>query len=119
MIELVLLLVLLILSGVFSGSETALVNLSIARVEGLVKEHRHGARALHQLKRDPSRMLTTILIGAQMPKARAVPWQKMPEDGGFGPFSAPIRAWIRARGDAGGRDTGRLTVRHYAVRYAR
>lgn len=56
-------LVLLILSGVFSGSETALVDLSIGRVEGLVKERRRGARALHQLKRDPSRMLTTILIG--------------------------------------------------------
>ena len=63
MTELVVLLVLLILSGVFSGSETALVNLSIGRVEGLVKERRRGARALHQLKRDPSRMLTTILIG--------------------------------------------------------
>ena len=63
MTELIILLVLLILSGVFSGSETALVGLSIGRVEGLVKERRRGARALHQLKRDPSRMLTTILIG--------------------------------------------------------
>ncbi|MDJ0945955.1 MAG: hemolysin family protein [Kiloniellales bacterium] len=63
MTELFVLLVLLILSGVFSGSETALVDLSIGRVEGLVKERRRGARALHQLKRDPSRMLTTILIG--------------------------------------------------------
>ncbi len=63
MTELVVLLVLLILSGVFSGSETALVDLSIGRVEGLVKESRRGARALHHLKRDPSRMLTTILIG--------------------------------------------------------
>jgi putative hemolysin len=54
---------LLILSGVFSGSETALVTLSIARVEGLVEEGRHGARALYQLKTDPSRMLTAILIG--------------------------------------------------------
>ncbi|MDJ0951136.1 MAG: hemolysin family protein [Alphaproteobacteria bacterium] len=63
MTELFILLVLLILSGVFSGSETALVDLSIGRVEALVKEGRGGARALHQLKRDPSRMLTTILIG--------------------------------------------------------
>ncbi|MDH3638755.1 MAG: hemolysin family protein [Gammaproteobacteria bacterium] len=63
MFEIVFLLVLLILSGAFSGSETALVALSIGRVEGLVKEGRHGASALYQLKRDPSRMLTTILIG--------------------------------------------------------
>jgi len=63
MTEAVVLLVLLILSGVFSGSETALVDLSIGRVEGLVKEGRRGALALYQLKTDPSRMLTTILIG--------------------------------------------------------
>ena len=63
MIELFYLLLLLILSGVFSGSETALVSLSISRVEGLVKEGRHGALALYRLKKDPSRMLTTILVG--------------------------------------------------------
>ena len=62
-VELFYLLVLLLLSGVFSGSETALVALSIGRVEGLVREGRHGATALYQLKKDPSRMLTTILIG--------------------------------------------------------
>ena len=63
MAELFYLLVLLVLSGVFSGSETALVALSIGRVEGLVREGRHGAAALYTLKTDPSRMLTTILIG--------------------------------------------------------
>ena len=61
--EAVTLIVLLILSGVFSGSETALVAISMARVDALVKEDRPGARALARLKRDPSRMLTTILIG--------------------------------------------------------
>jgi len=63
MMEMVTLLVLLVFSGVFSGSETALVSLSMARVEALVKESRAGAKALYQLKKDPSRMLTTILIG--------------------------------------------------------
>ena len=61
--ELAALLGLLVLSGVFSGSETALVALSMARVEALVDEGRAGATALYQLKKDPSRMLTTILIG--------------------------------------------------------
>ena len=56
-------LVLLVFSGIFSGSETALVALSMARVDALVKEGRAGANALYQLKKDPSRMLTTILIG--------------------------------------------------------
>ena len=63
MTEFVILLVLLILSGVFSGSETAIVDLSIGRVEGLVKEGRHGANALYQLKSNPSRMLSTIRCG--------------------------------------------------------
>jgi CBS domain containing-hemolysin-like protein len=47
----------------FSGSETALVALSMARVEGLVSEGRRGAMALYHLKKDPSAMLTAILIG--------------------------------------------------------
>ncbi|NNJ96854.1 MAG: HlyC/CorC family transporter [Gammaproteobacteria bacterium] len=61
--ELTILLVLLVLSGVFSGSETALIGLSKGRVEALVNEGRLGSGALYQLKKDPSQMLTTILIG--------------------------------------------------------
>lgn len=61
--EFIALVILLILSGLFSGSETALVALSMGRVESLVKQGRAGAKALYQLKRDPSRMLITILIG--------------------------------------------------------
>ena len=61
--ELAALIGLLALSASFSGSETALVALSMARVEALVQEGRAGAAALYKLKADPSRMLTTILIG--------------------------------------------------------
>lgn len=63
MAEFTILLLLLVLSGVFSGSETALIALSKGRVEALVKEGRLGAGALNKLKADPSKMLTTILIG--------------------------------------------------------
>lgn len=63
MAEAILLLILLVLSGLFSGAETALVDLSIGRTEALLGEGRRGARALYELKRDPARMLTTILIG--------------------------------------------------------
>ncbi|MEW8259524.1 MAG: hemolysin family protein, partial [Candidatus Thiodiazotropha taylori] len=41
----------------------ALVSLSMARAEALYKEGRSGAHALYILKKDPSRMLITILIG--------------------------------------------------------
>ncbi|UCB56036.1 MAG: HlyC/CorC family transporter [Thiotrichales bacterium] len=61
--EFAILLGLLILSGVFSGSETALIGLSMGRVQALVKEGRVGSAALYRLKQDPSQMLTTILIG--------------------------------------------------------
>ena len=61
--EFIALLLLLVFSALFSGSETALVALSQARVEGLVRERRHGAQALLRLKKDSSRMLITILIG--------------------------------------------------------
>ena len=63
MMEIAVLLVLLVLSGFFSGSETALVALSMARAEALAKEGRACAKALYKLKKDPSGMLTTILVG--------------------------------------------------------
>ncbi len=61
--EFVILLLLLVLSGVFSGSETALVSISLARAEALFREGRPGANALYYLKTNPARMLITILIG--------------------------------------------------------
>jgi CBS domain containing-hemolysin-like protein len=63
MYEVTLLVVLLVFSGLFSGSETALIALSMARVEALANEGRRGAAALYELKKDPSAMLTAILIG--------------------------------------------------------
>lgn len=61
--EILILTALLLLSGLFSGSETALVALSKARAEGLAEEGRRGAHALLRLKQDQTRMLITILIG--------------------------------------------------------
>lgn len=61
--EFLILFVLLILSGFFSGSETALTSLSRARAESLAKEGRAGAKALNQLKSNTTRMLVIILIG--------------------------------------------------------
>jgi len=63
MSDILYLIILLFFFGVFSDSETALVALSLGRVEDLVKEGRSGAQALLRLKKDPTRMLITILIG--------------------------------------------------------
>ncbi|WP_419950833.1 hemolysin family protein [Candidatus Palauibacter sp.] len=59
----VLLVFLLICSGFFSGAEIALFSLGEPRVRALVRERRAGARALEKLKRNPERLLITILIG--------------------------------------------------------
>ncbi len=57
------LLVLIGLSAMYSGAETAITKLSNARVEVLVKNDEPGARALRKLKQNPRRTIITILFG--------------------------------------------------------
>ena len=61
--EILLLVILLIFSGFFSGSEVALVSLSRSKAEQLYKKKNFGAVYVKKLKDDPQRMLATILIG--------------------------------------------------------
>ncbi|MBL7101090.1 MAG: HlyC/CorC family transporter [Nanoarchaeota archaeon] len=61
--EIILLSICLILSGFFSGAETALVSVSVAKVKTLVREKKLGSESLMRLKEDPKTLLTTILIG--------------------------------------------------------
>ena len=61
--NLIILFILLILSGFFSGSETALIALSMAKAEALRKQGRRGAEILFRVKQNTSQMLITILIG--------------------------------------------------------
>ena len=57
------LIILLLLSAFFSASETALVAISKIRVKKLINEGKEGAEDIHELKKDPDALLTTILIG--------------------------------------------------------
>jgi len=59
----VILVLLLFFSGLFSGMETALVSISRYRIKILVKKGARGAASLEKLKKNPQRMITTILIG--------------------------------------------------------
>jgi putative hemolysin len=59
---LALLAFLILLSGVFSGAEIALFSLGEARVRALAEEGRRGARALAELKKNPEKLLATILF---------------------------------------------------------
>jgi len=65
-IQLCILIVLLILSGVFSSAETALTTVNLNKLRALVDEGgrkaRKAARVL-SLREDPARLLTTVLIG--------------------------------------------------------
>lgn len=54
---------LLVLSGIFSGSEIALVSLSPPRVRAMAGSGVRGARYIERLKSRPNRMLITILLG--------------------------------------------------------
>ena len=55
--------VLLGLSAFFSSSEIAMFSLPSHRVEAVVSEGKRGAKTLQSLKRDPHRLLVTILVG--------------------------------------------------------
>ncbi len=57
------LILLILLSGCFSGTETAFTSLSIIKVRSLLKNNIPGARLLIFLKQHTHRVLITILIG--------------------------------------------------------
>ncbi len=57
------LLALIVLSAIFSGSETALVSLTKSKVDELVDKKVRNSKVLQKLKSDPHKLLITILIG--------------------------------------------------------
>ena len=57
------LILLLVLSGFFSGAEIALVSLPKVKVKKMVEDKRRGSSYVMRLKEDYNRMLSTILIG--------------------------------------------------------
>ncbi|NIM97361.1 MAG: DUF21 domain-containing protein [candidate division Zixibacteria bacterium] len=61
--KIVILIALIILSGFFSGVETALFSLSRLRVKHLVRKGVRGAKTVEKLKDKPQRLLITILVG--------------------------------------------------------
>ncbi len=92
--ELFTLIALLVLSAVFSGSETALISISKARVESLVEEGRRGAKALIQLTSDPSQMLITILIGNNLVNIAAASLATVLATGWFGHIGPGIAVGV-------------------------
>ncbi|MBI2410647.1 MAG: HlyC/CorC family transporter [Candidatus Kerfeldbacteria bacterium] len=60
--EISLLIVLVILSGLFSGAEIAFFSLSEAKVHALMQQGRKRAKLLAYIKKDPQKLLITISI---------------------------------------------------------
>jgi len=58
-----ILILLVLLSSFFSLSETALTAINKIKVRKFLKQNIFGARALYELRENPGRMLSTILIG--------------------------------------------------------
>ena len=63
MADLVIILVLILLNGMFAMSELAVVNAKRLRLEKLAEEGRRGARTALALHDDPSRLLSTVQVG--------------------------------------------------------
>lgn len=61
--ESIVLVFLIVCSAFFSGAEVALLSLNKVKVKTLLKQKRRGAEALHRLKKDPHKIIVTILIG--------------------------------------------------------
>ena len=65
-LDIVILAIMVGLSGFFSGSEIALIGISKAKVNQLVKEKVKGSASLYKLKSNPSRMLATLNLGTNL-----------------------------------------------------
>ncbi len=61
--QLLLLILLILLSGAFSGAEIALTTLTAAKVKAISKDNKFASKAISKLKSKPQRLLITILIG--------------------------------------------------------
>ncbi len=61
--QLAIILIAIILSGFFSGSETAIISANITRLEVMMKKKSPGARLAYQFIINPEHFLVTLLIG--------------------------------------------------------
>ena len=59
----VILAILVILSAIFSGTETALMSVNMIKVRSMVKQKKKGSDVLYRIKQNPHKLLITILIG--------------------------------------------------------
>lgn len=97
--ELLVILILVLVNGVLSGSEIAVVSLRSTRIQELVASRGSAAEAVRALRKDPERFLATVQIGITVVGAAAAAF------GGstFAKDLAPVIGsvpWLAARAEA-------------------
>lgn len=91
----ILLFVLIVLSMVFSSSETALTTIGKIRLRHMLEEDVKGAKKIEKIMEDPKKLLTTILIGNNIVNigasalATSIALEKT-SDGPFAPYIISI-----------------------------
>jgi putative hemolysin len=70
-VELIVMLVMIGLNGIFAAYEIALASVSRARLEAMVRENRAGAKAALQMKRSMERSLAALQLGVTLAAAIA------------------------------------------------
>ena len=61
--QIIVLIILLMLSAIFSSAETALTTVNKIRIRSLAEEGKRSAKTVAKLIEDPSKMISAILIG--------------------------------------------------------
>lgn len=89
-----ILVVLIILSALFSGIETALMSTNMIKVNSLVKQKRKGAEALHRIKQQPHKLIITILIGNNLVNIGAASFATVVFTGLFGSSGVGIATGV-------------------------
>jgi putative hemolysin len=93
--ELLILLALVLVNGLFSGAEIATVTVRKTRIEQLLQEGHPGARAMAELRANPERFLATVQIGITVVGAAAAAYGGDTLADRLGPMLTP---WLGPQG---------------------
>ena len=88
-LSIVMVVVFVLIGGVFSGAEIALVSLRESQVRGMAESGRRG-QAVQRLLSDPNRFLAAVQVGVTLAGFFSAAF-------GASTLSAPLAGWLRSR----------------------
>ncbi len=92
--DVLVVLVLMVLNGVFAGAEIAILSVRRTRLNELVEEGKSGARAVRWLRHEPERFLATVQIGLTVVGTSAAAFGGEALAGEFGHWLAERAPWL-------------------------